>query len=329
MKGGLLHEYNGKQYTKYEALQKQRRMETTMRTQRQKISLLQQGNAKEDEIINARCRYQGTSQEYARFSKAMDLPQQRARVTADGPGNIGVRRTKGGSSKLSPIKPQKVGARVVDKVTKLERDNLLKSVDKSAKSVIIKEREMLPRKVGNEDFSVDWSKVQSKEYSDKFKKLSDDEKVSSAVETRAKWALNNRDGVKTEELYAINMKTGEEVGRITDQNFNSAIKRTPQFEKILKSADLSGDDILLLHNHPLGLPPSISDINALFKNNNARGITVGHNGSVYMYTKPKVIIDEADWNIAMKHFKMYSEQTAIEKSLEVLSKKYGFTVQKL
>ena len=77
-------EYGGKKYTKYEALQKQRRMETTMRAQRQKIKLLEEGGADEDDIINARCRYRGTSAEYARFSKAMDLPQQRERAYIEG-----------------------------------------------------------------------------------------------------------------------------------------------------------------------------------------------------------------------------------------------------
>ena len=41
------------------------------------------------DIINARCRYRGTSQEYSRFSKAIGIPQQRERVTIDGLGNIG------------------------------------------------------------------------------------------------------------------------------------------------------------------------------------------------------------------------------------------------
>lgn len=82
-------EYGGKQYTKYEALQRQRKLETTMRAQRQKIKLLETGGANEDDIINARCRYRGTSAEYARFSKAMDLPQQRDRVYIDGLGDVG------------------------------------------------------------------------------------------------------------------------------------------------------------------------------------------------------------------------------------------------
>lgn len=87
-------EYGGKQYTKYEALQRQRRLETKMRAQRQEIHLLEVGGASEDDIIAARCRYRVTSGEYTRFSKAMDLPQQRERVTVDGLGNVGVGKWK-------------------------------------------------------------------------------------------------------------------------------------------------------------------------------------------------------------------------------------------
>lgn len=86
--------YGDKEYTKYEALQRQRKLETAMRAQRQKIHLLEEAGADEEDIINARCRYRGTSQEYTRFSKAMGLPQQRERVNADGLGNIGVGKTK-------------------------------------------------------------------------------------------------------------------------------------------------------------------------------------------------------------------------------------------
>lgn len=101
-------EYNGRGYTKYEALQRQRRLETTMRAQRQQIKLLEEAGADEDDIINARCRYRGTSQEYTRFSREMGLPQQRERVTADGLGNIGV-----GKYKKSVDKSQKSGIIII------------------------------------------------------------------------------------------------------------------------------------------------------------------------------------------------------------------------
>lgn len=89
-------DYNGKQYTKYEALQRQRQLETRMRAERQKIKLLQDGGADETDIMLARAKYRGTSQEYTSFSKAMDLPQQRQRVTVDGLGNIGRGKYKTG-----------------------------------------------------------------------------------------------------------------------------------------------------------------------------------------------------------------------------------------
>lgn len=81
-------EYQGKQYTTYQATQRQRRLETQMRAERQKIHLLQVGGADEKDITSAKCRYRATSAEYARFSKAMDLPQQRERVTIDGLGDV-------------------------------------------------------------------------------------------------------------------------------------------------------------------------------------------------------------------------------------------------
>lgn len=81
--------YGDKEYTTYEALQRQRKLETKMRAQRQEIHLLKTGNASEDDILNAQSRYRVTSAEYTRFSKEMGLPQQRERVTVDGLGKIG------------------------------------------------------------------------------------------------------------------------------------------------------------------------------------------------------------------------------------------------
>lgn len=506
-------EWNGKKYTKYEATQRQRQLETTMRAQREEMALLEEGGADEDDLINCRARYHGTSHEYAQFSKAMGLPQERERVYADGLGTKLMQgKTEGGSGKDSPVKVPAVGAHVVDTVTPEERKELLsrdkvdiadnakttktvekasvvelwetenyknstekgllilpdgttkdfggiehhvtgkeediklmdgatfthnhptdntfsqndivtglvkgnlkemravtstgdvhilvnngateqqrkkfnvdyqqrrmkaantadaiirrgekinkdeyvksrletfmaehaeeynlsysktridvnkQSIDKSAKNGIIEEREELPRKIKSGSNTVDWSIVQSEEYSKKYTKLSDDERVSSAIETRAKWALNNRDGKNTEELYAISLKDGREVSRITDQNYDSAVKRTSKFTRELNAADESGEEILLLHNHPRGLPPSISDINALLKNKNVSGITVGHNGSIYRYTRPNKEIPLDEWNVAMKHFKEFSETTAMEKSLEILSRKFEFIFEKI
>lgn len=119
-------EYKGRKYTKYEALQKQRRLETTMRAQRQEIKLLKDGGAAEDDLINARARYRITSHEYSVFSNTIGIPQQRERVTIDGLGNIGQGKYTGGSGKPSPIKVPPVGAKAKGKVTDQERLELLR-----------------------------------------------------------------------------------------------------------------------------------------------------------------------------------------------------------
>ena len=92
-----------------------------MRAERQKIKLLEEGGASEEDILAAKARYKSTSHEYSQFSKAMDLPQQRQRVYTG-------------------------------------------TFDKNSGSGIMKEREMLPRKMKNGNTAVDWSVVQSNEY---------------------------------------------------------------------------------------------------------------------------------------------------------------------
>lgn len=86
--------YNGKEYTTYEALQEQRKMETAMRKTRQDIKLLQDGGAERDTIILKQARYQGQMQQYKSFSKAMGLPEQKNRVYLDGLGRVGARVKK-------------------------------------------------------------------------------------------------------------------------------------------------------------------------------------------------------------------------------------------
>ena len=84
-------QYNGKEYTTYTALQKQRSMERTMRKQRQDIVLLKEGEANELSVLAAQTRYRFTMQEYARLSESLGLPQQRERVYMDGLGRVSVK----------------------------------------------------------------------------------------------------------------------------------------------------------------------------------------------------------------------------------------------
>ena len=123
-------EYNGKKYTKYEATQRQRRLETTMRAQRQKIKLLEEGEADEQAIINARARYVKTSDEYVNFSKSVGLSQQWDRVTVGSNTVKGITKPKKAEMPLRGIKNVDDG--------KIRGMNSNKHIAKSADSGIMK-----------------------------------------------------------------------------------------------------------------------------------------------------------------------------------------------
>lgn len=87
-------EFKGKQYTVYEAKQRQRQMETAMRAQREKAQLLKSGGADQEEVVVARAKYQGQLNEYAEFSKRMGLQQERERIYYDQRGRVALSNDK-------------------------------------------------------------------------------------------------------------------------------------------------------------------------------------------------------------------------------------------
>nr|DAJ71105.1 MAG TPA: minor capsid protein [Caudoviricetes sp.] len=80
--------FKGREYTKYEATQRQRYLETNMRAQREKVRLLQKAGADEETIMLAKCKYQAQLDEYKAFSSKMDLVEQRERIYYDMRGRV-------------------------------------------------------------------------------------------------------------------------------------------------------------------------------------------------------------------------------------------------
>lgn len=287
--------FDGKHYTLYEATQRQRKFERSIRDRKRRI-LIDETVGDKDKLQQDQIRLQVLKQEYARFSKGVGLPMQHARM-------------------------EKAGFT-------WKHGKAAESAAKTAKSSnVVSEQSPRPKKKAN--YAVDWETVQSESYVKKFDGLSGNERANQAVCTRARWALNNRDGVKTEELYAVNMRTGTEIARITDQHYPQGVKRTAQFDRALKNAVEAGEEIILVHNHPAGSPPSIGDLNALLSTPKAHGIVVGHDGSVYRYSSPKEKIPQFEFDVAIFKYKSYTYSTAHEKALRDLAEKYGFEFSKL
>ena len=232
-------EWNGRKYTKYEALQRQRRLETTMRAQCEEMALLKEGGADEDDLINCRTRYRGTSDEYARFSKAMGLPQQRERVSADGLGNIMQGKTEGGSGKPSPVKVPPVGA----KVTAEERRELLSqnSVDISEKSGIIKSG-AVSGALDYEGEDYEKAKVHAIRYYDAVRKMTTD--VNRIVENTG----FSEELVQSIKDFVFNEK--HDLGNKYDY-FVPDYKMAQSWQRLIEGKHIQKHDLTLLHHEKM------------------------------------------------------------------------------
>ena len=72
--------YRGREYDTYGALQHQRKLERTIRKQKQDVELLEKAGADKKDITAAKSRLRLTNKHYVDFSKQFDLPQQRERL---------------------------------------------------------------------------------------------------------------------------------------------------------------------------------------------------------------------------------------------------------
>ena len=78
-------------------------MEASLRRKREEIELLEKGGANEDDINAAKAKYRALSNEYAAFSKAMNLPQQRERISIGGRKGVDVSFGKQAEKAENPV----------------------------------------------------------------------------------------------------------------------------------------------------------------------------------------------------------------------------------
>jgi hypothetical protein len=243
-------EYNGRQYTAYEAQQKQRQLETAMRADRQKIELLTQGGADYDTITGAKAKYFQRQDEYVKFSKAMNLPQQWERITVNGKNALG--------SKL----PKK--AESVNRIT-------AESVAKSGKSGIIKEKSKKPITPITDKAISRIPKVDIEGYT---------EEQCLEIQKQHKELLKFSKEQNDNKEVAFVLKND------VSKMITEPIKGTD--EKIDFGSALQGKDLFVMHNHPRNSSYSLNDIIEFIKNDSIKTFTIVKNdGNIEVLTKLK------------------------------------------
>lgn len=175
------------------------------------------------------------------------------------------------------------------------------------------------------DYGVKWNVIKGKDYTRRFDALSNNSKANHLAATRARNMLKHRDGRNTEELYAISLTSAKDVSSILDQHNPFGVIRTEKFNRDMERAEKADNIVLLMHNHPNGYTPSIDDLNELLNHKNAVGLTVGHNGTLFFYSKPKTELTESDLNVVLMKCKGYNNlEERYIKAMEMLSKDEKF-----
>lgn len=174
---------------------------------------------------------------------------------------------------------------------------------------------------------MDKAAVNSLAFANKINTVSDNKALNDSLLKSAKEILKHRDGTLLEDLYLLYFDTGKIVYK---NNLSSDAQRITYTKKMQQLLSDKPDRLVAIHNHPQGMPPSASDINAAAKNKYKRGIIVGHDGQVFVYDGFEIIERNA-YDLKIGKYKKlgYTEYEAQVKALESWSVSYHFSIKEV
>ena len=83
----------------------------------------------------------------------------------------------------------------------------------------------------------------------------------------------------------INAKTGAIIHKLTTCDIPQGVDYDEATIKAIEDAHNNHIEILAIHNHPGGLPPSLDDGVSVYDHGYVKGVAIGHNLEVYEYGK--------------------------------------------
>lgn len=128
---------------------------------------------------------------------------------------------------------------------------------------------------------VDLGYINSKEYKEKFSKISNNETLNNEIYKRTKTILNHRNNTDKEDLCILNAKTGQLVALKSNNKKDLEVHYDKKLLELIKNSPRG--TFISIHNHPNNLLPTGSDFVSCGSKGYAFGIVVGHDGSVYKY----------------------------------------------
>ena len=280
--------YNGEKYTEYEISQMQRKGERKVRALKRRAAALDEAAKNTDDPALK----QGLNDDFAAVSVRLKDAEKTLKdfCRQTGRRNDTFRSQVNGFGRSTAQRAVQAAKRV---------QNGKKELTSGGDGGIIKEQE---RMQSSSDYAVPKDLVKSREFRSKFDSMDSDTKLQRQYYQVAKKMLNHRSGTNGEDLYFYNTRTKKWYSSTTGTQAG-----TPDYTEEIRRAlqESEKDEIVSFHNHPLGMPPSAGDLNAALKNGYQKGYTIGHDGTVFEYTAPIFIIDEAVYN---KRISLHAEK---------------------
>ena len=187
------------------------------------------------------------------------------------------------------------------------------------------------RELSGGKFGANLDYVRSDEFVDKLKKHPKTSHISESIARVSRQMLQHRNGTPFEDYYLLDAEMGRIVALSNKARKTKGVVYNDQVRKTFK--EKPEQSLVSIHNHPSGYPPSLSDFASLqqrSKNNTVKyGLTIGHDGSVYWYTRPNKRIPKialSKYSHQIEKFKKmgYNEVIAKEKTLEMFSNLFEF-----
>ena len=171
----------------------------------------------------------------------------------------------------------------------------------------------------NKNTLINNSYIDSGEYRNKFDKITNNKLVNRTLYSISKEMLRHRSGTLLEDMYWIDMSTGQVVASIIDETKEQCIVYTNSVIKAISNRT----NLITLHTHPNSMPPSISDFNSSLNNGYVYGLVICHNGKIFKYASAQEISEELYFLYIEKFLRMgNSEYDAQIKALNKLMENF-------
>lgn len=163
----------------------------------------------------------------------------------------------------------------------------------------------------NKETSINKQYIESGEYRQKFDLITTSKSINRILYQKAKEMLMHRSGTEYEDMYWIDINSGDVICSKLDETNIREVRHTKSIDKKLKKCGA----VLAIHTHPHSMPPSVEDFNSFVKAGYKLGIVICHDGSIYRYCSIREISEQ----LMMLYINKYYLKTGNEKEAQIMA----------